>query len=468
MYRRSTRALAPGPSLGGTRVSVRGQWALLVLLAVAAASCLGPGGAATQTAVAPSRSPAAFPGRIDEVLRAPIARRCPPAPAFHPGSAGAVAYIAQGSLHLVDLSSGRDRVLVRRGEVRLVHGPVAFSPDGRWVAFGQGLVVPSAGGRVCSPLGKRPPPRYASASSWRWMPDRDVLIGQTLHGGLIEAGVEGRRRRLPIRVDSWALDPTGRRIAYGHSPHVPRIQQIRVYDLATGSRRILYRGSPRRIAPPRVAKWSPDGRWILFWTRLENSASLAADGLPLLAVAAKTGRTERITPGMLVYPGFLSWCGGRLIAAVGWDRYVTRGKRIVWAVPPHWRTGLLTPDRSRSWYEPACSPDGTRVAVVSTRSGAEPRFDAWDRSLWILSPGCGAPEQLLSTPGFSYENPIWSADGRSILVVRRESKPRARASLCLTRVDRPGRCTRVVRLGRVGFGYYGINAYGLDWYEPGP
>ncbi|MGH2651913.1 MAG: hypothetical protein ACRDHK_11975, partial [Actinomycetota bacterium] len=63
---------------------------------------------------------------------------------------------------------------------------------------------------------------------------------------------------------------------------------------------------------------------------------------------------------------------------------------------------------------------------------------------------------------------IWSEDGQSVLVVRRASKPRAMASLCLASVHRPGSCAKVADLGRVGFGYYGISTYGLDWYQPRP
>ncbi len=401
-----------------------------------------------------------------EVSPTSIAHRCPEAPIFDPGPEGAIAYSAEGSLHLLELFSGRDRVLVPTGEVPAVGWPVSFSHDGRWVAFGQGLVVPSAGGRVCSPLGRRGPPRYASTYSRRWLPDQDILIGETLRGALIEPTVEGRVRRLPIRVNSWALDTSGRYVAYGYSPHVPRVQQIRVYDLVTGSRRIIYRGRRHKIAPPQVAQWSPDGNWVLFWPYLENSASLAADGLPLLAVSRDTGATARITRTMLPYESFITWCGNRLVAAVGDDRYVSDGKRVVLAAPQAWRPRALTTDRSRSWYEPTCSPEGSRIAMASTRSGEEARFNAWDRSLWILSPGGDSPEKLLSEHGFSYENPIWSEDGQSVLVVRRESKPRAMASLCLASVHRPKSCVNVADLGRVGFGYYGMNTYGLDWYQP--
>ncbi len=345
--------------------------------------------------------------------------------------------------------------------------PVSFSPDGRWVAFGPGLVVAATGSRVCSPLGRRSV-NAPYAQYWQWLPGKDVLIAETPGERLIEATMSGQLRRLPIQADSWAVDPSGRYIAYGYAPHptAPGVEQIRVFDLATGSDRILYKGPRHKIAPPLVAQWSPDDRWVLFWPDADNSASIAAGGLPLIAVSTQTGTTVGVTRVMLLDGKFRTWCGASLVAAVGGDRYVTDGKRVVLAAPPGWRSRALTFDASRSWYEPACSPDGRHVALVSTRSGTEPVFDTWDRSLWMLSLGGQPAEELLSTPRFSYENPIWAADSRSVLVVRRQSKPTATASICLVSVDRPGTCREVADLGRVGFGFYGFNAYGLDWYQP--
>jgi Tol biopolymer transport system component len=378
-----------------------------------------------------------------------------------------VAYAAGGSLHLVELSSGHGRVLVPKEAAPTVGWPVSFSPDGRWLAFGPGLVVAAAGGRVCSPLGRRNL-GAAYATYWQWLPGKDVLIGETPNGGLAEATMTGRVRRLPIRVYTWALDPSGRYLAYGYAPHptAAGTEQIRVYDLATGSVRILYREPRRKIAPPLVAQWSPGARWVLFWPDFQNSASIAADGLPLLAVSTQNGQTVQVARVMLTNDSFLTWCGQSLVAVAGGDRYVTDRKRLVLAAPSGWRAQALTHDPARSWYEPACSPDGSHIAVVSTRTGEEPVFDTWDRSLWLLTPSGGPPEQLLSTPGFSYENPIWASDGRSILVVRRQSQPTATASICLAPATQPGRCKQVADLGRVGFGYYGINAYGLAWYQP--
>lgn len=85
-----------------------------------------------------------------------------------------------------------------------------------------------------------------------------MLIGETgrLAGSLFEATMNGRVRRLPIQVDTWALDPSGRYIAYGYPPNpfTPGGEQIRVFDLATGTVRIVYRGPRHQIAPPLVAQ----------------------------------------------------------------------------------------------------------------------------------------------------------------------------------------------------------------------
>lgn len=53
-----------------------------------------------------------------------------------------------------------------------------------------------------------------------------------------------------------------------------------------------------------------------------------------------------------------------------------------------------------------------------------------------------------------------------MLVVLRQSKPTAGASIWLVSVNRPGNCQEVGDLGQAGFGYYGINPYGLDRYQP--
>src|SRR6058998_2318613 len=77
---------------------------------------------------------------------------CAPAPAFRPGDLGAVAYWNGSAVHVVDVASGSDRALVRDAGRRSAGAPLLWSPDGRWIAFGD-LIVSAAEGAVCRPLG---------------------------------------------------------------------------------------------------------------------------------------------------------------------------------------------------------------------------------------------------------------------------------------------------------------------------
>jgi hypothetical protein len=67
---------------------------------------------------------------------APSSATCPRDPAL-----GTVAFVRSGSLRFVSLSDCRERVLVARG----AGGPVRFSPDGRYIAFGSGVVAARGG-----------------------------------------------------------------------------------------------------------------------------------------------------------------------------------------------------------------------------------------------------------------------------------------------------------------------------------
>src|SRR5207253_10802569 len=88
---------------------------------------------------------------------------------------GSVAYLRAGALHVADLSTCRDRVLVRDAGP-----PVRWSPDGRWIAFGDGRMVRAAGGAARRPLG-------TAMASWAWSPTGD-FAGVTRAGGVLAGG----------------------------------------------------------------------------------------------------------------------------------------------------------------------------------------------------------------------------------------------------------------------------------------
>ncbi|MBI2238668.1 MAG: hypothetical protein HYU54_09110, partial [Actinobacteria bacterium] len=166
---------------------------------------------------------------------------------------GAVAWVRGGVLYLLDLDACDERTLVQTDAAP----PVRFSHDGRWVAFGEGTIVPATGGEVQSPLGQ--------LSAWQWSPAKDVLAGVTSRGGVVLGGPASARRILladGTGAGHVAFSPDGRRLAVD-----VRGDRVEVVEVAEGAATTVYRVSPGTNAPPQVAGWSPDGRWVLFWSR---------------------------------------------------------------------------------------------------------------------------------------------------------------------------------------------------------
>ena len=390
--------------------------------------------------------------------RSPTSARCATASVPDASRLGSVAYASSGALHVVDLATCRDRVLVPTG----VRPPVRFSPSGAWIAFGQASVVSAAGGAVTTPLG-------GPAASWEWSPTDDVLAG-TANDGLVLGGPHGPARRLypdGSGVREVRFSPDGRTVAAAVGDRT-----IAVASAAYAARHTAYQLPPGGIGQLDVVGWSPDDRWVLFWRNAEHSASLAADGLPLEAVPASGGMPVTVTDSMLLYPDFLTRCGGTLIAAVGGDRYVTANKGLTALEPPGWQPLDVSADPSRSWFWPACSPDGRWVAATATRNAEERRFGTADRTIWLLAAD-GSPRHLLvgkEGDGVADEAPRWSADGRWLLFVERERRPGAAGTLELAQVDGTGATV----LGPVAtlpgeVGYYGHYDWSnvSDWYQPG-
>src|SRR2546422_2803828 len=94
--------------------------------------------------------------------------------------AGVSAYVSDGALTLIELGTCQRRTLVTRGAT----GPIRFSHDGNWIAFGEGSVVSENGGRVFRPIGR--------TVRWQWSPTTDVLAGVTGSGAVVEGRPGGR------------------------------------------------------------------------------------------------------------------------------------------------------------------------------------------------------------------------------------------------------------------------------------
>lgn len=93
----------------------------------------------------------------------PKARACPTARVAGSTRLGALAWVRDGVLSVLELESCKERTLVQTGAAP----PVRVSHKGRWIAFGEGTIVRAAGGAVQSPLGR--------LRAWQWSPTTNLL-----------------------------------------------------------------------------------------------------------------------------------------------------------------------------------------------------------------------------------------------------------------------------------------------------
>jgi dipeptidyl aminopeptidase/acylaminoacyl peptidase len=358
-------------------------------------------------------------GSIAQLSAATSHASCPAALA---GAAelGTLAFIRDGDLIALDVASCRTRRLIARGPIR---GPVGWSGDGRWIADGA-TVVAARGGPALKPL-----PGVDGGTAWS--PQGHVLAGVNKRGGVLVGGPGLSARRL--FPDGWgatalAFSPTGRLLAVSRSLFPkgapPYHQEIWLVDWRSGRARELFRVRKPNLAPPLLFGFSPDGRWLIAWQVTQNSSSLMADGLPLVAIRIADGKTVAIGTGTLVYRDFLSWCGSALAYVVNrGGRQVTLGDRIALAGPPTWTPTVIRGriHNRNSYNSPSCSPPGQFeiAAAVGPKTDDSP-FGREHRRIWLVgyTGGNWHPLAPAPPPRASDELPRWSADGRWIAFIR--------------------------------------------------
>ena len=328
---------------------------------------------------------------------------------------GRLAYVRGTVLHLFDLGTCSNRVLVARG----ASGPVRFVGGGRFVRYGVGWRVPVTGGK---------PTRVAGESGLR-SPDGRLVAD--------------------VRVERRPGAPTGS-------------QSITVGGRTIYTVRESYRHVPAGAPGPlALFAWSADGRWLLFYIDPMGSESLAADGIQVQAISVRGGRPRPVV-GMLRYPDYVTWCGRRLVATAGGDRLATENKWLVLATAPLWHRRTLARSSARAWGSIACAPNGERLVVQSQPVSHDFDFFATHWSLWSVGLD-GSKTRLTAPPrGTADESPHWSHDGRSLLFVR-SSRGRGRLFLWQAgRIHGP-----LADLG-VSLGYYGHRDWwsAADWWQP--
>ena len=266
---------------------------------------------------------------------------------------------------ILDSVSGAERKLASCGARESLR--MSWSPDGRSIAAASG------GGTVASPF----------------------------HVELVSAA-DGSRRKLTtpppgdVGDETPAFSPDGRHVAF-----------VRSISGSIGDIFVVASdgGEPRRVTSDNAdvlgLDWEPDGRHIVF-------SSDRGGGISLWRVAADGGEPSLVAGGgaKIKHPSVAKRSGA--IAYEDWHyeiNLVSQPSRAGTSDARH-----ISPTTDQWNVLPQLSPDGTRVAFESTRSGPY--------ELWVAAADGSSPRKITDS-GLYKSMPRWSPDGRRLAFVTR-------------------------------------------------
>ncbi|MEW6770948.1 MAG: hypothetical protein AB1330_06100 [Bacillota bacterium] len=335
-------------------------------------------------------------------------------------AADAFAYTVTGKLLAVSPGSEKPRVLVKR-EPGVDLGCIAWSPDGRWVAFEKQKIEPGAPGYAGIWKANAASGGVARVYTSRLRFDR-------------ESGVVGEVPRLA----GWSPD---------------------------GEQILFWLG-------PLSASLEADGLPLYTVNAAGGEAVRCADVL-----VGERG-LEPVNDVILVRPSSFvtSHHFNQMAVIVGGGRETWTNKRLGMLYLQTNKLVFVSPE-SQAVVDAAFSPNG-KLLVYSAgpvledagRDEAAVRRVLAGRKLWAVDTGSGKPRQLTSDLAYRDERPLFSADGRQILFVRLDGENCA--GLWLVQPDGSGLRQVVESIGPLTedftFGYYGAVAWDeLFAYWPG-
>ncbi len=315
---------------------------------------------------------------------------------------GRLAYVSRGSLYVLD---GSRVVPVTAGGA----SAPAFSPDGRWLSY-------AYRGRVGLAHSDGTHPRALRAPSASWLPNGELRAGASLYR-VAPNGSPVRVGPAPAGLVAWAAD--GSRYAFVVSRGGRNgVELLQAADTPTGPRTTWLRVPQRFTArsgyeSPAIANVVvlPGRRGLLVALDPLHSASIAADGVPVYALAAPGASLRKL--GTTVY-GTASVAGGRFALGGGFDRYAWRTKHVLTCtvrrcVPLPSPKGVLTLD-------PALSPNGTLAYVTARQESADDFFQRTLRRWYATRRLRVGDREIPGSAGAAA--PTWSRDGKSLLFVK--------------------------------------------------
>lgn len=278
--------------------------------------------------------------------------------------------------------------------------PIAWNPSGKALAYlatGAGGTVQSGEVDVATGASRPVIPETRPVIPF-WSPDGSHIAYMMIDGDKttiwVADSVGQHRRQLTNEgfemfasaVSPWS--PDGKRLAY--QSNRTGMLDVWVVDVATDSLHQLTRDVRNDQGP----EWSPDGSWIAFLSDRGRQTDV-------WMVPSAGGRPERVTDNPAV-ENDLQWIPGTTHLA-----YTTGATlRSLWNLPLNDSTPRrLTPDSIVVAY-PAFSPDRKTVAFQIIRGGGVGDL--------AMMPTTGGPIRTLVSNGASNETPRWSPDGTKV------------------------------------------------------
>jgi hypothetical protein len=307
-------------------------------------------------------------------------------------------------------------------------GSPAWSPDGRWLAFLVG--TPSADGAVTAgalwlagPDGQGAHQVLPKVHGFAWSPTADELAATSGSGGKLFAVRPGKPTypmlEVPGQFDGApAWSPNGREVAVATVDlTADRRFASSVIDLFVPSEGIVVNGlASSRTDALIIDGWWASGEGVLAWSDPRDSASLPADGLPLVSYPLGDAPTATL-PSTPAYPSFARPDGAGVTLVTGSGRsadtitYCTVSGHCGPAQGALPSPVNLDPASSQWPGEPDlafahCAAQATTVNVTQ-RS-----LRAWYQTckLWNVG-GAGGNALAVTRAGAGVAAPTWSAAG---------------------------------------------------------
>lgn len=370
----------------------------------------------------------------------------------------------------IALPGGTPERLISGGSVR----QPLWSPSGGWIAFRKGaeqVWVTTADGKTAKAINGG-----QKVGAFAWSPRRDRLAYVAGSGELRLADTNAKDLRVLVPKSGsktiWQLawSPAGDWLAYQviqtKAGQVnPTVSLWKVP--ADGGKAIeLYTGNPT------LAGWTGDGRSLLFWDGGKTfSASLLADGVPLMQLPASGGTPQQLARSVLLYQDYVGHDpagSARVAVVVGGLREAWTNKQLALFDDG---SRVLLAGNDTAATSPSWSMDGRRLAYVlgpaenQAISGDDVHTALMGRKLWVTDLAKNKAIQLTTDANYRDEYPLWSADGSTLLFIRLDSGNAVSVWLMPAAGGDPQKILEGLRpsapVSDPWFGYYGH----IDWTE---